>query len=185
MSKKLCHGFWLGIQLLSILSLSGCDLVYRALHKEGAEEKELLGELIPYKANAKAMEVQQLLKLYGYNPGRLDGKFGVNSRNAVAKFQEDQGLEVTRFVDQATWNRLHAFEDSGLVREGKINVSRLQVALKNSGFELGRADGKMGPQTQAAIQAFQRRKGLKADGEVGFETLSIIEKHIPQLEAAE
>jgi peptidoglycan hydrolase-like protein with peptidoglycan-binding domain len=54
----------------------------------------------------------------------------------------------------------------------------IQRALKNAGFEVGAIDGKMGPKTKMAIEAFQRMKGLKPDGKVGPKTWAELEKYL-------
>ncbi len=162
----------------SVLCCCGCDLLYRMLQKEGAQERELLGDLIPSQENPAVKDVQKLLKLYGYNPGPIDGKLGTNTRMAVARFQEDNGLKATRFIDQPTWNQLHKFEASGLVKNGEIQYHQLQFALKNAGFFPGRMDGKFGPKTLKAIADFQRQNNLKADGAVGVKTLSSLVKYL-------
>ena len=45
-------------------------------------------------------------------------------------------------------------------------VSDLQLRLKTLGYDPGPADGQLGPKTRAAIRAYQRDTGLKADGMV-------------------
>lgn len=170
------------VLIAGIFFASGCDFVYRVLQKEGAEEKELLGDIIPMESNARVLKVQTLLKLYGYNVGNPDGVLGVNTRVAVQKFQEDNGLKVTRFVDYATWDNLLYFEDIGLVEDDKLNVSVVQKALKNAGFDPGAVDGRSGRKTQEAIRAFQKSSGLSPDGRVGFQTLNELSKFIPTQE---
>lgn len=49
-------------------------------------------------------------------------------------------------------------------------VRRIQLALRDRGFDPGPADGIYGLQTLAAVQAFQVTAGLVPDGEVGRET---------------
>lgn len=46
-------------------------------------------------------------------------------------------------------------------------VQSIQQALSTRGFDPGGVDGDFGPQTQAAVVAFQLSAGLTADGEVG------------------
>ncbi len=48
----------------------------------------------------------------------------------------------------------------------------VQQALKNAGVYQGAMDGKLGPQTRAAIRDFQRANGLSVDGKVGKQTWS-------------
>jgi hypothetical protein len=44
------------------------------------------------------------------------------------------------------------------------SIIKIQTALKNSGFNPGSIDGKLGVRTHAAIMKFQKANGLPADG---------------------
>jgi len=41
------------------------------------------------------LEVQVALQNAGYDPGPTDGVFGPSTREAISRYQRDQGLEVT------------------------------------------------------------------------------------------
>ncbi len=170
---------WIMFCVCFLLSgLLGCDKIYRLLQKEGAEEKDLLGEIVLHQRNAKVLEVQKLLKLYGYRIGTPDGVLGGNTRNAIESFQRANNLKETRFVDNATWEKLHIFAKDGLIVKGELNVVKIQEALKAAGMNVGRIDGKMGKRTQAAIIDFQKRQGLKADGKIGWKTLTKFSEYL-------
>jgi len=160
------------ISLALCFTLCGCDVLYRFLDKEGAQEKALIGEITPHEKNPVVEEVQTLLYLYGYNTGKVDGILGLRTRNAVEKFQEDNGLKPSRFIDQATWQKLNVFTENKLVIEHQLNVRLIQELLKKAGFDSGSSDGKMGARTKSAIMKFQEAQGLKADGRVGYQTLN-------------
>lgn len=59
--------------------------------------------------------------------------------------------------------------DNPILREGSSGsaVIDLQQRLQRAGFSPGSIDGSFGPATKAAVIAFQRAKGLSADGVVG------------------
>jgi hypothetical protein len=59
---------------------------------------------------------------------------------------------------------------------------QIQAALKNAGFYTGAIDGIVGPKTKAAIEEFQKAKGLKADGKVGPKTWAELSKYITNQE---
>src|SRR5437879_8029587 len=52
------------------------------------------------------------------------------------------------------------------------DVKNLQQKLKDLGFDPKGVDGNFGPGTKAAVIAFQKSKGLHADGIAGPQTLS-------------
>ncbi|MFH1458061.1 MAG: peptidoglycan-binding protein [Candidatus Omnitrophota bacterium] len=65
-----------------------------------------------------------------------------------------------------------AVEDEimGYRLQSKSRTKKIQSALSKAGFYKGEIDGKAGPSTQQAIKAFQKSKGLSADGIVGDKT---------------
>ena len=161
------------------LILTGCDGVYRLLQKEGAEEKDLFGEVLPFEPNHKVEYLQKLLKLYGYNPGLVDGKFGVNTRRAIEKFQKDNHLPAHRFVDRLTWKQLNTFISIGLVVNAEPNMTKVQVALRAAGWDIGKIDGRMGKKTEEALKEFQKGHGLIPDGRMGYKTLTQLARYLP------
>ena len=56
--------------------------------------------------------------------------------------------------------------------KGSEAVRAVQKRLKELGYYNGSADGDFGPATEAAVKAFQKANGLKADGKVGKQTLA-------------
>ncbi|MCX7927348.1 MAG: peptidoglycan-binding protein [Candidatus Omnitrophica bacterium] len=56
--------------------------------------------------------------------------------------------------------------------------TEIQTALANAGYYKGAIDGKIGPKTQAAIEAFQRDNGLAVDGKVGPKTWAVLSKYL-------
>jgi peptidoglycan hydrolase-like protein with peptidoglycan-binding domain len=54
----------------------------------------------------------------------------------------------------------------------------IQLALKNAGYYTGPIDGKIGPQSKKAIEAFQTDNGLAADGKVGPKTWAVLSKFL-------
>ena len=56
-------------------------------------------------------------------------------------------------------------------RVGFNLAKSVQRVLKNAGYAVGKVDGIVGPRTRAAIQAWQRDRGVCVDGEIRHETL--------------
>src|SRR3989338_2406731 len=158
--------------LSSVFCLQACDVIYSYLQKEGAEEKKIIGEIEPFEKSPKIEEAQNLLRLYGYNPGKVDGKLGPKTREAIGNFQKDSGLNPSRFLDQETWVRLVVIREKGLIKGEELNVKLIQEILAFDGFNPGLADGHMGAKTMEAVIKFQKKYQLKADGKIGYQTLS-------------
>lgn len=59
-------------------------------------------------------------------------------------------------------------------------VKALQSRLKQLGFDPGSLDGDFGPQTEAALRAFQGREGIAVDGIVGPESWQHLGIHAPE-----
>ena len=61
----------------------------------------------------------------------------------------------------------------GSGKEGPL-VSQIQQRLRELGYYNGLVDGQFGGQTREAVIAFQKDKGLTADGLVGDETYALL-----------
>ena len=111
----------------------------------------------------------------------VDGKFGANAEKAVREFQLRYGLKEDGKVGANTWNvlytqytakhGLHVPYPGIVLRSGASGgtVRLVQQKLNSLGERLN-ADGRYGAATAAAVQRFQRRSGLTADGSVGQAT---------------
>jgi peptidoglycan hydrolase-like protein with peptidoglycan-binding domain len=67
-----------------------------------------LPTLLPGSKGAAVAQAQQLLKAKGYYQGRIDGDFGMGTRDAIASFQRANGLTVDGKVGEQTWKKLQA-----------------------------------------------------------------------------
>ena len=68
-----------------------------------------------------------------------------------------------------------------MIETGTTSLShdkKIQTALKNAGFYQGNIDGKLGPASKRAVEAFQKSKSLKADGKVGPKTWAVLEPYL-------
>ena len=67
-----------------------------------------LPTLLPGSRGDAVSQAQQLLKDKGYYQGRIDGDFGVGTRDAIAAFQRANGLTIDGKVGEQTWKKLQA-----------------------------------------------------------------------------
>ncbi|NOZ51802.1 MAG: DUF4157 domain-containing protein [Gammaproteobacteria bacterium] len=72
-----------------------------------------------------------------------------------------------------------AYDDEILIKSGRQgpDVIILQLSLMDTGHPLPNfgADGRFGPETQSAVEDFQRANGLKVDGIVGPRTMEVLD----------
>ena len=116
-----------------------------------------------------------------YGELKADGIFGTKSENAVKEFQLKNSMNMDGKVGANTWNVLYAkyTDKHGLnvpypgvaLRTGNAGgtVRLVQQKLNSLGEKIS-TDGKFGSATAAAVQRYQRRNGLTADGIVGKST---------------
>jgi peptidoglycan hydrolase-like protein with peptidoglycan-binding domain len=114
--------------------------------------------------------LQQALDELGYHAGAVDGRYGQSTSEAVAAFQRDHGLEPTGHVDAATIEEMERQND----HIEHLLVEAMQTQLTELGAYSGMVDGIWGPESDAAIAAFQEREGLPATGRLDEQTFATL-----------
>ncbi len=122
-------------------------------------------------------KLQENLDQLGYKDGEgqplvIDGKVGAHTREALEKFQTDQGLLGGGHVSVETERAVRAALQA--------NVSELQDGLVRLGYkdDLGQpleVDGKVGVHTLHALESFQADYGLPASGKVNPQTMDAMD----------
>ncbi len=56
-----------------------------------------------------SVNIQKALKKAGYYNGAIDGKVGPGTRDAIASFQKDNGLEADGVCGRGTWAKLKSY----------------------------------------------------------------------------
>ncbi len=133
--------------------------------------------------------LQTLLTTYGYYHAAVDGKFGNATVTAVQQFQATNGLKVDGVAGPATQQLLYQGDPKRAsaplgpntsvfvtLKQGMTgaDVLNLQDYLRRYGFYGAELNGVFDATTYIAVQAFQARNNLKADGIAGQETLALL-----------
>ena len=150
------------------------------------------------------LKLQQDLNKLGYYSGTISGHFGSKTEAAVMSFQKANGLSADGIAGEKTLaavsSKLKGGSSSGssnssssssnnsssstssllntslTLQQGTKNdeVLKLQNMLTSLGFYTGNKTGNFGEKTADAVIAYQKSKGLTADGIAGKKTLAAI-----------
>ena len=111
-----------------------------------------------------------------------NGIFDASTAAAVADFQASRGLSVDGICGPHTWIALKeaswSLGDRNLYLSQPMlrgdDVAELQLRLGSLGFDAGRVDGILGPDTAGAVEEFQLNSGLIADAVCGPDTTAAL-----------
>jgi peptidoglycan hydrolase-like protein with peptidoglycan-binding domain len=120
-------------------------------------------------------DVQRQLKALGFNPGDIDGNFGSQTEAAVRAYQQKYRLPETGKMDEATLRSLLPERTQAAPAPVGLSdrelVRRAQRQLRALGFNPGGVDGAFGPETAAAVRAYQQTYRLPQTGRLDEATL--------------
>ena len=163
--------------------------VKAALAKEGQTDNPIDAEFVLKRNLQKGdtgedvAEMQKALAAAGYR-GAMDpslyGSFGSATEEAVKAFQRAKGLVIDGIIGEKTAAALSIACEQGFVLKRNLqkgdtgkDVAEMQRALAAAGYRGAMNPslyGSFGSATEAAVKAFQRAKGLVADGIIGEKT---------------
>jgi peptidoglycan hydrolase-like protein with peptidoglycan-binding domain len=123
--------------------------------------------------------LQEELNFLGYHAGHVDGVWGSETADAVLAFQKDNGLETTGDYDPETARALQQAAGG----TGALTIEALQQDLADLGYYDGLVDGDFGPETAAAVRAFQADHDLDQTGVMSAETVTtLVDRHNVEVE---
>ena len=116
--------------------------------------------------------IQGALIDLGYDPGERDGDPGPRARAAVRQFEAEHRFRPRGRLDERTLRRLRDALESG--KPAASVVREIQTHLRRLGYSPGAVDGRPGPRTARAVDAFQRARGLSVDGRLSLDLLRLL-----------
>lgn len=165
-------------------TIAKLDAVYSAKNAGGSSD----GTIRLGASGAAVRDLQTDLTALGYYWAEITGKVGSKTEAAIKEFQKDYGLTADGIAGKKTLDAIAA----AIARKGgtssssaasgstlRLNskgdsVAQLQTNLATLGYYYADITGSFGSKTEAAVKAFQKAKGLTADGIAGKKTLDAI-----------
>lgn len=121
-------------------------------------------------AKKQAEEAQEPMTMEAMSTVNVANPSGTEVKSKAPAVQVAQpAVSVTEAA------KLEPLPPAGPFKPSPVDI---QTALKNAGFYTGEVDGKIGPKTKKAIEAFQKANNLKADGKIGTKTWDILKTHL-------
>ena len=124
------------------------------------------------RGNPLVFRIQGALIELGYAPGAQDGEAGARTRTALRKFEAEHGFRRRGRLDERSLQRLRDALEAG--KPASAVVREIQSNLRRLGHSVGAIDGRPGPRTAAAVEAFQRSRGLPVDGRLSLDLLNVL-----------
>ena len=113
-------------------------------------------------AGEAVLRAEQRLAHLGYEVGKVDGVFDADTAKAVNAYRKAAAPSGKASSELLT----------GGVRKGlRSKVKAEEQLLRDVGFKHVKADGVVDGRTTAALRAFEKKHGLKVDGELGAKDL--------------
>jgi peptidoglycan hydrolase-like protein with peptidoglycan-binding domain len=124
----------------------------------------------------QTMQLQKGLAAYGFYTGPIDGVYGQETMDAVKRAQTKLGVPADGIWGPETSQAYQAYvkAQSGKNKPDAF-VMQMQADLTTLGYYTGKVDGFYGPDTEAAVKAFQKDNGLPVTGKFDEATVNAID----------
>lgn len=123
--------------------------------------------------------VQMALAAKGYETGGTDGIAGSVTQAAILAYEVDNGLPLTAepsdvLLAKIKDGRRGTATAASLAPGPKADalIRSVQVSLGRLGYKVGRADGRLGETTIAAIRAFEKQQAMPDTGRISGDLLT-------------
>lgn len=146
--------------VLFVAGLAGCATTHRGAAKADGDQMQARVVELEKKLEEKDSEIVDLQ----YEVKDLSSKMESGSKSSYAS-SDSAPVSVA------------VVKGDDIIRVSTTAV-KLQTALKAAGVYSGKVDGKVGSGTKAAVVAFQKAKGLTADGVVGRKTWDELKQYL-------
>ncbi len=124
-------------------------------------------------------EIQSALAAKGYETGGQDGIAGPVTQAAILAYEIDNALPLTAEPSDALLNlikegRRGPATNAALAPGAKAEalIRTVQTSLTKLGYNAGRADGRLGEATIAAIRAFEKQQAMPDTGRISGDLVS-------------
>lgn len=116
-------------------------------------------------------ETQRELAALGLYRGNVDGRDGLQLRQAIEAYERANGMDVTgrsspMLLDHLRLARQIRAAAMPAASPATIDVRSVQEGLARLGYAPGPADGTLGPRTREAIRTFERDRNLDETGAI-------------------
>jgi peptidoglycan hydrolase-like protein with peptidoglycan-binding domain len=125
--------------------------------------------------------VQNRLRQLGFYDGAADGVWGATTQQALEKFQRARGIERVGEPTEATMSAMGIDPASLPTRTASSAeplqpdvIRGIQRRLREAHFYNGPIDGVLGAKSQAAVERFQRSRGLEPSGDLNPSTIAAL-----------
>jgi peptidoglycan hydrolase-like protein with peptidoglycan-binding domain len=151
-----------------------------ALRNDAAAAQRAAAKPVELTDPTSVRTVQNRLRQLGFYNGTADGVWGPGTQQALERFQRARHLDRVGEPTAATMSAMGI--DPGALNQmagtaeplDPAVVRGIQRRLRRLGFYSGAADGVWGPGSQAAVERFQRARGLQPTGDLNPTTLSAL-----------